>query len=128
MLSDSLIIGFLPTRDASTSRPFFETTLGLQFVSDDGFALVFRAGANMIRVVRSGDFKPQPYTVLGWEVSDLTKTVRELCGAGVTFERYSFVEQDVDAIWTTPAGDRVAWFRDPDGNTLSLSQHTQAGR
>lgn len=130
MLSASPIIGFIPTRDAGASRAFYEKTLGLAFIADDGFALVFRSGsgqvANMVRIVRAGEFTPVPYTILGWEVADIAAEVTALTAAGLAFARYPFLPPDqVDAlgIWTTPSGDKVAWFHDPDGNTLSLSQH-----
>ena len=126
MLPTSPIIGFIPTKDADRSRAFYETTLGLHFVADDGFALVFRSGTNMIRIARAGDFTPPPYTVLGWEVADIVAEVTALTGKGLAFARYPFLPPDqIDSlgIWSTPTGDKVAWFQDPDGNTLSLSQH-----
>jgi len=126
MLPSSPIIGFIPTKDADRSRAFYEGTLGLTFVADDGFALVFRSGANMVRIARAGDFIPAQYTILGWEVSDIVAEVPALTAKGVTFARYPFLPPDqVDSlgIWTTPTGDKVAWFQDPDGNTLSVSQH-----
>jgi catechol 2,3-dioxygenase-like lactoylglutathione lyase family enzyme len=126
MLANAPIIGFIPTRDADRSRAFYERTLGLTFVKDDGFALVFRSGANMVRIARAGDFTPAPSTILGWEVADILAEVTALTAAGITFARYPFLPPDqVDAlgIWSAPGGDRIAWFQDPDGNTLSLSQH-----
>jgi catechol 2,3-dioxygenase-like lactoylglutathione lyase family enzyme len=126
MLSTSPLIGFIPTRDAAVSRAFYEHTLGLTFIADDGFALVFRSGANMVRIARAGDFTPAPYTILGWQVADIVAEVTALTAAGIAFARYPFLPQDqVDAlgIWSTPSGDKVAWLHDPDGNTLSLSQH-----
>jgi catechol 2,3-dioxygenase-like lactoylglutathione lyase family enzyme len=130
MLSTAPIIGFIPTRDADASRAFYEGTLGLTFIADDGFAIVFRSGsgpgANMVRIARAGEFTPAPYTILGWEVADIVAEVTALAAAGVAFARYPFLPPDqVDelGIWNTPSGDKVAWFHDPDGNTLSLSQH-----
>jgi hypothetical protein len=79
----------------------------------------------MLRVVRVGEFEPHPFTVLGWAVEDLDEAVSTLAERGVTFERYAFVEQDERRIWTAPGGTRVAWFKDPDGNTLSLSHHAR---
>lgn len=119
------LIGFIPTRDGEAARSFYEATLGLRFVADDGFALVFESGGNMLRVVRTGEFTPPPYTIVGWESLDIERDVEALAERGVTFERYSFVTQDQAGIWTTPTGDKVAWFKDPDGNTLSLSQHSR---
>jgi catechol 2,3-dioxygenase-like lactoylglutathione lyase family enzyme len=126
MLPSSPIVGFIPTKDATRSRAFYEGILGITFVADDGFALVFRSGANMVRIARAGDFTPAVYTILGWEVADIVAEVTALTAKGVTFARYPFLPPDqVDAlgIWSTPTGDKVAWFQDPDGNTLSLSQH-----
>jgi catechol 2,3-dioxygenase-like lactoylglutathione lyase family enzyme len=126
MLSSSPIIGFIPTRDADRARAFYEGTLGLEFIADDGFALVFRSGQNMIRIARTAEFTPAPFTILGWEVADIVAEVTALTAAGVAFARYPFLPPDqVDdlGIWTTPTADKVAWFQDPDGNTLSVSQH-----
>jgi catechol 2,3-dioxygenase-like lactoylglutathione lyase family enzyme len=119
------IIGFIPTRNDAASRAFYEGVLGLRFVADDGFAMVFESGGNMLRVVRVGEYTPPPFTVLGWESTDIEQDVAEFAARGIAFERYSFVKQDQAGIWTTPSGDKVAWFKDPDGNTLSLSQHAR---
>jgi len=127
MIASSPIIGFIPTRDADRSRAFYEGTLGLAFVADDGFALVLRSGGNMIRIARAGDFTPAPFTILGWEVADIVAEVTALTTAGLVFARYPFLPpEQVDelGIWTAPTADKIAWFQDPDGNTLSLSQHT----
>jgi catechol 2,3-dioxygenase-like lactoylglutathione lyase family enzyme len=122
MLASSKMIGFVPTKDSTKARSFYEGKLGFQFVSDDMFALVVRAGETMIRVAKAQDFTPAPFTVLGWEVSNIEEIVAWLMKRGVTFEKYPFV-QDEHGIWTAPSGDKVAWFRDPDGNVLSVSQH-----
>ena len=118
-------IAFIPTNDAEAARAFYEQTLGLPFESDDKFALVFRVGANktMLRVVRSGAFTPAPFTIFGWEVEDIEGTVAALAAKGVAFLRFGFFEQDAQGIWNAPGGAKVAWFKDPDGNTLSLSSH-----
>ena len=126
MLSTAPIIGFVPTRDGDRARAFYANTLGLEFVADDGFALVLRSGTNMVRIARAGEFTPAPYTILGWEVADIVAEVTALTAKGLAFARYPFLPPDqVDelGIWSTPTGDKVAWFHDPDGNTLSLSQH-----
>jgi catechol 2,3-dioxygenase-like lactoylglutathione lyase family enzyme len=122
MLSSETLIGFICTTDADRARKFFEGVLGLEFVSLDNFALVMRSGPNMIRVVRAQSFTPQNGTVLGWEVKDIEKTVAELKDRGVTFEHYPFVK-DPNGIWSAPGGDKVAWFKDPDGNVLSVTEH-----
>jgi len=126
MLSAATIIGFIPTLDADRSRAFYEGILGLTFVEDVGFAMVFDSGGNMVRVVRVQEFTPPPYTILGWEVADIVAEVTALTAKGLVFARYPFLPPDqVDGhgIWTAPGGDRIAWFQDPDRNTLSLSQH-----
>jgi catechol 2,3-dioxygenase-like lactoylglutathione lyase family enzyme len=123
MLASSKVIGFVPTKDAQKARTFYEGNLGFQFVSDDPFALVMRAGETMIRIAKAQDFTPAPYTVLGWEVRDITAVVRWLRERGVAFEKYPFVQDQELGIWTAPGGNKVAWFKDPDGNVLSVSQH-----
>jgi catechol 2,3-dioxygenase-like lactoylglutathione lyase family enzyme len=123
MLTTSKLIGFVPTTDSKRSRDFYEGKLGFQFVSDDSFALVMQAGENMLRIAKAGDFAPARYTVLGWEVSDIEAEVRLLKERGVVFESYPFIQDTELSIWTAPGGDKIAWFKDPDGNVLSLSQH-----
>lgn len=124
MLSNASIQAFLPTTDFDRARAFFEGVLGLQYIKNDGHALVMDSNGTMIRVSKvQPDFKPQQFTILGWEVADIESAVADLEARGVTFERYGFFVQDDHGIWTAPTGDRVAWFKDPDGNTLSVSQH-----
>jgi len=123
MLSSSKLIGFVPTKDSQKARAFYEGKLGFQFVSDDQFALVMRAGETMIRIAKAQDFTPAPYTVMGWEVLDIEAIVRWLTQRGVAFEKYPFVQDHELGIWTAPGGDKVAWFKDADGNVLSVSQH-----
>ncbi len=126
MLSSSRMIGFVPTTDSKRAREFYENKLGFQFVSDDAFALVMRAGDTMIRVAKVKEFTPAAYTVLGWEARDIKALVSWLKARGVIFEKYPFVQDQELAIWTAPTGDRVAWFKDPDGNVLSVSQHQKS--
>jgi catechol 2,3-dioxygenase-like lactoylglutathione lyase family enzyme len=119
-------IAFIPISNADAARKFYEEILGLTFVSDDKFALVFRIGPaqTMLRVVRTpGDFKPAPFTIFGWEVTDIHATIAELSAKGVEFLRIGYFEQDEAGVWNAPGGAQVAWFKDPDGNTLSLSRH-----
>ena len=126
MLSSSRIIGFVPTIDAKRAREFYENKLGFRFVSDDAFALVMMAGDTMIRVGKAKEFTPAAYTVLGWEVQDIQAMVSWLKARGVLFEKYPFIQDQELGIWTAPTGDRVAWFKDPDGNVLSVSQHVKS--
>ncbi len=123
MLGSANIIAFVPTKNTERARKFYDQTLGLRFVSDDGFALVFDANGVMVRVVRVQEFAPAPYTILGWEVQNIEEVVAKLTQNGIQFERYGFFKQDDLGIWTAPSGARVAWFKDPDGNTLSVSEH-----
>lgn len=125
MLTTAAPVAFLATTDARRARAFFQDTLGLRFVADDTYALVFDLQGTPLRVVRVDGFEPLPFTVLGWSVPDIEATVRELAERGVSFRRYSGLEQDALAIWRSPAGSRIAWFADPDGNLLSLGEpHT----
>jgi catechol 2,3-dioxygenase-like lactoylglutathione lyase family enzyme len=122
MLGSIDIVAFVPTKDTEKARAFYEGVLGLRFVKDDGFALVLDANGIMVRMAKA-QFTPAPFTILGWQVSDIKKVVTGLQGKDVRFERFGFFEQDELGIWTAPTGDMVAWFKDPDGNVLSLSQH-----
>jgi catechol 2,3-dioxygenase-like lactoylglutathione lyase family enzyme len=123
MLAASKLIGFVPTLDSAKAREFYEGKLGFRFVSDDMFALVVSAGENMIRIAKAKEFTPAPYTVLGWEVRDIEEVVAWLEEHGVVFEKYPWVQDKEHGIWAAPGGDKVAWFKDPDGNVLSVSQH-----
>jgi catechol 2,3-dioxygenase-like lactoylglutathione lyase family enzyme len=122
MLGSIDIVAFVPTKDFEKSRAFYEGVLGLRFVKNDGFAMVLDANGIMVRVAKA-QFTPAPFTILGWQVLDIEKIVTGLQGKGVQFERFGFFEQDALGIWTAPSGDKVAWFKDPDGNVLSVSQH-----
>lgn len=123
-LAHSKLCGFVATRDRDKARVFYRDVLGLKLVSDDQFAIVFDANGTMLRVTPVRELVVAPYTVLGWNVSDIAASVDALAKAGVTFERYGFLEQDVRGIWTAPgSAAKVAWFKDPDGNLLSVAQH-----
>jgi catechol 2,3-dioxygenase-like lactoylglutathione lyase family enzyme len=122
LLSSQKLVAFVATTDPARAKAFYGGTLGLRLVSEDGFAVVFDANGTTLRVTIAQTFTPAPFTVLGWHVPDIVATVKELEHAGVKFARYGFLEQDEFGIWSAPDGTRVAWFQDPDGNTLSLSQ------
>jgi len=122
MTPDSKLIGFIPTRDADSALSFYRDVLGLRFVSDDNFAIVMDSNGNTVRLVRIEEFTPASYTILGWQVEDIETTVKALSAQGLAFQRYSFLEQSEGGIWTSPSGAKIAWFHDPDGNTLSFSQ------
>ena len=120
------VVAFVPSRDPAKSRSFFEDILGLQYVSEDPFAMVLEGNGVMIRVADvSGvrEFKPAPFTILGWSVEDVEKIVKGMKKKGVMFERYTGMDQDSLDIWSSPSGARIAWFKDPDGNLLSVAQH-----
>jgi catechol 2,3-dioxygenase-like lactoylglutathione lyase family enzyme len=124
MLGNQEIMAFIPTLDFDKARAFYEGVLGLRFVNNDGFAMVLEANGTTIRVAKvQKDWTPEQFTILGWKVTEIEKIVAGLADHGVVFERFSFFEQDALGIWTAPSGDKVAWFKDPDGNTLSVSQH-----
>jgi catechol 2,3-dioxygenase-like lactoylglutathione lyase family enzyme len=122
MLHTSRLVCFVATVDAVRARAFYEGQLGLPLVEDGGYALVFDAHGTQLRVQRVDAVAPHPYTALGWEVDDLAATVRSLAASGVAMARFPGLPLDADGIWDTPDGSRVAWFHDPDGNTLSISQ------
>jgi catechol 2,3-dioxygenase-like lactoylglutathione lyase family enzyme len=123
MLTSGKLVGFLTTTDYDKARAFYVGKLGFEFVSLDGFALAVRAGENMIRITKTESFQPAQGTVLGWEVDDVKAAVRWLRDREVVTEKYAFVADQDLGVWTTPSGDTVAWFKDPDGNVLSLSHH-----
>jgi catechol 2,3-dioxygenase-like lactoylglutathione lyase family enzyme len=121
MLADSPFIGFIPVHDLPAARAFYSGTLGLRVVGETPFALVLDAGGTMLRVIPVPEPPALPFTIAGWKVPDITAAVRALADRGVPFARYDGMAQDDLGIWTAPSGDRVAWFTDPDGNTLSLT-------
>jgi predicted enzyme related to lactoylglutathione lyase len=122
MLATAKLMAFVATSDGARARVFYEGTLGLTVISDDDFALALDAGGTMLRVQKVGPINPPPFTVLGWQVADIAATAAELGKRGVKFEIYPGMDQDPHGIWHAPGGARVAWFKDPDGNTLSLTQ------
>lgn len=121
------MIGFVVTKNPEKAKAFYGGVLGFRELSDDKFAIVFDANGTMIRVTKAQEFTPAGGTVLGWEVDDIYAAIRELQPRGVHFEQFNlpFMKQDEFGVWTPPNGDRVAWFKDPDGNTLSISQHNR---
>jgi catechol 2,3-dioxygenase-like lactoylglutathione lyase family enzyme len=122
MLQTSAIIAFAASADLRAARVFYEQALGLRVIEQNDFACVFDANGTMLRVTAVAEVAPPGYTVLGWRASDIAATVRGLTARGVAFLRYDGMDQDEDGVWTTPAGDKIAWFADPDGNVLSLTQ------
>lgn len=115
-------MAFATTTDGARARAFYEGVLGLTVVSDDSFALALNANGTMLRVQKLEQLTPPPFTTLGWEVEDIAGAVDQLRLRGVAFQVYPGMGQDERAVWLSPSGARVAWFKDPDGNTLSLTQ------
>ncbi len=115
-------MSFVATKKPALARKFYEKSLGLKFVSDEPFAIVFDANDIMLRVSKVKNLVTARHTVLGWEVSDIRAEIKRLAKKGVRFERFEGLGQDEAGIWTSPSGAQIAWFRDPDGNTLSLTQ------
>src|SRR4051795_4061152 len=113
---------FLATANAERSRIFFEQVLGLRFVADEWPALVFQLGDSMLRIQKVDRVHQAHCTSLGWDVADIRQAVQDLTRRGVVFQRYEGMEQDAAGIWSAPSGALVAWFLDPDGNVLSLTQ------
>jgi catechol 2,3-dioxygenase-like lactoylglutathione lyase family enzyme len=122
MLKSRPLVAFVATTDPARAKAFYANTLGLRLVSEDGFALVFDAGGTMLRIAVVKTVQPAGYTVLGWIVPDIAKTARDLVKRGVVFQRYEGMPQDDLGIWSSPGGARVAWFSDPEGHTLSLTE------
>ena len=122
MLNSCDVIAFVATTEPARAREFYGKVLGLGLVADEPFALVFDAHGTMLRIAKVQEFQPARHTVLGWTVPDISEAVEELKAKGVTFERYEGFNQDDLGIWAAPHGAHVAWFKDPDGNTLSLTQ------
>lgn len=122
VLATSDVIAFASTTDLARARSFYGATLGLPIVDENAYACVLDAHGTMLRVTAVAEVAHPGYTVLGWRVSDISETVTRLDSLGVTFARYDGMAQDALGVWTTPNGDRVAWFTDPDGNVLSLTE------
>jgi catechol 2,3-dioxygenase-like lactoylglutathione lyase family enzyme len=123
MLDSGKIVGFISTKDYDKARAFYEDKLGFEFVSLDQHALVMSVGGHRLRISKAPNFTPLHGTILGWEVQGIEAVATWLTERGIILEKYPFVQDRELGIWTTPTGDKVAWFKDPDGNILSISQH-----
>ena len=122
MLSEKKLKAFVPTTNPKLAKAFYEGILGLTLLSEDSYALEFDANGTLLRVTIVPELTPQSFTILGWNVSDIHKVIQLLNKKGVEFNKYEFLEQDDAGVWTSPGGSKVAWFMDPDGNTLSLTE------
>jgi len=121
-LAGAQLVAFAGATDLDRAREFYADVLGLPLVSQDGFACVFKAGDTHLRVTKVAEVARAPYTVLGWGVPDIESAIGELSARGVEFQQYEGMNQDELGVWSAPSGTRVAWFRDPDGNTLAIHQ------
>jgi len=119
------LVAFVSTTDADRARTFYESVLGMRLVSDDDFAVVFDAHGTTLRITKVESLAAAPFTVLGWEVADIAKAAARLRDRGVAFERYAGMAQDEHGIWLASGGARVAWFKDPDGNLLSITEQAK---
>ena len=124
ILGNGRLVAFAATTDFAKARAFYEGVLGLRLAQDEApFALVFDANGTMLRVTNVGKHNPAPFTVLGWDVASIEATVEQLAAAGVAMLRFPGMnDKDPRGIWNAPGGARVAWFNDPDGNVLSVTE------
>ena len=122
MLSTGRITAFIASAQPERAKQFYRDTLGLRLVSDDDFAVVFDCAGVQLRIQKVETFRPHPFTALGWQVPSIRRSVSAFVARGVIFERYGFMEQDELGVWQAPSGAKVAWFKDPDGNLLSVTE------
>ena len=122
MLTDKQLKAFVPTVKPAEAKKFYKDILGLTFLSEDNYALEFNANGTLLRITIVPELTPHPFTVLGWNVEDISSVIKSLNMKGVICEKYDFLQQDSLGIWTSPNGSKVAWFKDPDGNVLSLTE------
>jgi len=122
MLADKKLKAFVPTIKPEEAKSFYKDVLGLNLLSQNNYALEFEVNGTLLRVAIVQELKPQAFTVLGWKVDDIVSTIKSLNEKNIFCEKYNFFEQDDLGIWTSPNGSKVAWFKDPDGNVLSLTE------
>jgi catechol 2,3-dioxygenase-like lactoylglutathione lyase family enzyme len=121
-LGSQKIMAFAATADPAKAKAFYRDVLGLRLISEDGFALAFDVQGVMLRVTTVQKVSVAPYTVLGWQVGDIAVTAKALAKVGIQFRRYQGLTQDELGVWQAPGGAKIAWFQDPDGNTLSITE------
>jgi catechol 2,3-dioxygenase-like lactoylglutathione lyase family enzyme len=122
MIANETLKSFVPTVKPAEAKIFYRDVLGLKLLSEDNYALEFDSNSTLLRVITVPELKPHAFTALGWNVNDIAATIHSLNEKGVFCEKYDFMEQDELGIWTSPSGAKVAWFKDPDGNVLSLTE------
>lgn len=126
MLADKELKAFIPTLKPDEAKTFYRDILGLTLLSEDNYALEFMANKTLLRVITVQDLKPHPFTTLGWNVKDISAIIKYLNLNNILCEKYEFLQQDDLGIWISPNGSKVAWFKDPDGNVLSLTELVSA--
>lgn len=126
MLEDNKLKAFIPTLEPEKAKTFYTNVLGLKLMSEDQYGMEFTTNGALLRITIVNKLTPHPFTVLGWDVDNLPSMMLSLRKAGVEFERYNFIEQDDLGIWIAPGGVKVAWFKDPDGNLLSLTEYVNS--
>ncbi|MEO6721875.1 MAG: hypothetical protein ABIN67_16020 [Ferruginibacter sp.] len=122
MLADKKLKAFVPTTKPGKAKLFYKDTLGLKLLSEDNYALEFEANGTLLRVTIVQELKSQAFTVLGWNVDNIVSIIKSLNEKNIFCEKYNFLEQDDLGVWTSPSGAKVAWFKDPDDNILSLTE------
>lgn len=122
MLYNMNLKAFVPTTKPKEAKQFYRDILGLKLLNEDNYALEFEANGTLLRITTVQELTPHPFTILGWNVPDITSTIKSLNDKGVVFIQYDFMEQDSLGIWVSPGGSKIAWFKDPDGNVLSLTE------
>jgi predicted enzyme related to lactoylglutathione lyase len=122
MLSDKKLKAFVPTTNPRQAMAFYKDILGLTLLSEDEYALEFDANGTLLRVTFVNELIPQSFTILGWNVPDIYTIIKSLNEKGIECNKYDFLKQDNYGVWISPGGSKVAWFKDPDGNVLSLTE------
>jgi catechol 2,3-dioxygenase-like lactoylglutathione lyase family enzyme len=121
-LGDYNLTTFSQTIHPEKAKAFYRDVLGLTLVEDGPFAIIFRSGDTFVKIQKVKSFSPFPFTSLGWQVLDIRAAAQQLVAKGVVFQRFKGMNQDDIGIWPSPEGRQVCWFKDPDGNILSLTQ------
>ena len=123
MFANAKPVCFILTADMAKARGFYTDTLGLTEIDEDPFANIYDLAGTMLRLTKVEGHAPSPHTLIGWQVSDIESVVDDLAAKGVACAVYEGFGQNARGIWTDPgSGTKIAWFHDPEGNNLSLSQ------
>ncbi|MEM6900774.1 MAG: VOC family protein [Pseudomonadota bacterium] len=122
--SDQLLYTFVPVADGDRAKLFYGDVLGLTLLEDTPFAVVFKVPGGTLRLAKTPNFAPQPFSLISWVVDDIEAEMSALSAKGIVFEFFEGLPQDEIGVWTVPHGAKVCWFKDPDGNLLSLTQQS----